>query len=163
VTRFEKVLLNVSVLLATLTGAAHFVMKHLLSPRDPYSVVNHPWQPQMLAAHVLLVPFVVFSLGLIAREHILARFLEGRPRPGRGSGLGTVVVAAPLVASGYLLQVVTGEAARAGLAWSHIATGGLFAVIFALHAAAAARPRNGERTNGNARGGPAAARAPRLD
>ena len=112
-------------------------MKYLLRGRDPFSVVNHPWQPHVLAAHVLTGPVVVFAIGLITREHIVGRFLDGRPARGRASGIATILLAAPMIASGYLLQVTTDEAVRLGFVVAHVSSGLLFAILLVGHILAA--------------------------
>ncbi len=131
--RFEKILLHASVLLAALSGGVLFWMKHLLASRDPFSVVHHPWQPAVLAAHVLVVPLLVFALGLITRDHIVGRFLDGSARPGRRSGIGAILLALSMIASGYLLQVLTGADARRLMALVHAACGGAFTIAYIAH------------------------------
>ena len=131
--RFEKILLHASTSLATLTGVVYLFMKHALRRTDPFSAVNHPWQPHVLALHVLVGPVVVFTIGLITREHILGRFPVDRPRGSRTSGIATAVLAAPMIASGYLLQVVTERMAHGALVVAHLLTGGLFALLLVAH------------------------------
>jgi hypothetical protein len=146
----EKLLLHASTSLATLTGVVFLVMKHLMTSADPFSVIHHPLQPYALDLHVLVGPVVVFAIGLIAREHILGRFLEGRPHRSRGAGIGTILLAAPMVASGYLLQVATGTLTRQALVVAHVATGALFALCLAVHLLSA---RGSGRLPGRADGG----------
>ncbi len=151
---FEKILLHVSTFVATLTGVAFLVMKYFMTSADPFSVIHHPLQPYALDLHVLAGPVVVFAIGLIGREHILGRFLERRPVAGRGSGIATILLAAPMVASGYLLQVVTGEVTHRALVVAHVATGAVFALCLAGHLLAA---RNRGRVPGRKNGGTAPA------
>jgi hypothetical protein len=141
VTRFERLLLDLSIGLSTLTGAVYYVMKEWMRPRDPFSVLGHPWQPYVLAAHVLVGPLVVFALGLIAREHIVERIVSGRPQTGRRTGLFISSLALPMVVSGYLLQVVTAPAGRRFLSLLHLVSGLLFALLFVGHLLATAARR----------------------
>ena len=134
---FEKWLLHLSTWLAAATGLLYFTMKHALRSQDPFSVVNHPWQPHVLAAHVLVAPLLIFSLGLIAREHIIGRFLDARPHRSRRSGVLAIALAVPMVVSGYLLQVSAVEPLRRMLALTHLVSGSLFALLFLLHLVAA--------------------------
>jgi len=153
----ESAWLSWSVALVTITGAAYWVMKDLMPHTDPFSVLGHPWQPQALAAHVLIAPLLVFGLGLIARDHILGGVRNGG-RGGSGrSGLITVLLAAPMVASGYLLQVVTSPMTRRYAAFVHLATGLAFAVVFGAHLVTARR-RRGRARAAPARGATAASR-----
>jgi len=142
--RAEKLLLHLSTWGVTVTGLVYLVMKYVLVNDDPFSVLGHPWQPHVLALHLLIGPFVIFSLGLIAREHVLERFRAVSVRRGRGSGIWTILLATPMVFSGYLLQVSTSRGARLALAVVHVASGALYALVFLAHLArAAARGRAG--------------------
>lgn len=118
--------------LASASGVVYGVMKYFLSASDPDSRVGHPWQPAVLAAHVLAAPLAVFCMGLLARSHALAQLTRGE-RQGRGTGLALTAVGLPLVFSGYLVQVFTGETLRKGTGWVHAALGVLFALAFVMH------------------------------
>jgi len=148
VTRTEAVLLHAGTWLAAASGGVYFWMKYMMEGRDPFSALHHPWQPQMLALHVLAVPILVFALGLIARSHVVEGYRDKRPHPARFSGSMTVLPALPMIATGYLIQVVTGPAARQGLVIAHLLAGGLFALLFAAHVGAGwlRRARNGGAT-----------------
>lgn len=146
---FERWLLHVATWITGATGFLYLGMKYLMTRDDPFSAVNHPWQPHVLALHVLAAPLLVFALGLIAREHIVGRFLDERPQSGRASGAATILVAFPMIASGYLMQVVTDPPVRRVLIVIHIASGVLFALWFAAHLLAA---RVGRRASGGRRG-----------
>jgi hypothetical protein len=137
----ERAWLSWSVGLTAITGVAYFVMKDLMPRSDPFSVVGHPWQPHVLSAHVLIAPLLVFGLGLIARDHILGGVRNGGRRGNGRSGLITVFLAAPMVATGYLVQVVTGTGARRWIGLAHLGAGLLFAALFAAHIVAARRRR----------------------
>ena len=134
--RFEAWLLDGSVAISFFSGLAYWVMREFLRPSDPFSIVGHPWQPHMLAAHVLVGPVFVLALGLILRDHVIARFRAGRPLPGRASGVATVLVAAPMVATGYLLQIATDPGLRRFLGAAHLLSGLLFGALFAGHVVA---------------------------
>jgi len=53
---------------------------------------------------------------MIAREHVIGRFLEGRPHPSRPSGIAAMLVTVPMIVSGYTLEVLTGAGARKAFA-----------------------------------------------
>jgi len=137
---FERWLLNLSCGVATITGLVYLYMKDVMQGDDPFSVLHHPWQPYVLALHVLSGPVIVFALGLIARDHILGRLIDGRPHRSRRGGIITVSLAVPMIASAYLLQVISEPTLRRGLVWTHLVSGVLFALLFVVHAASA-RPR----------------------
>src|SRR2546423_14993428 len=93
---------------------------------DPFAVVNHPWQPHMLTAHVLLGPIAVFAFGWTFAVHTLPSLRRGAPN--RASGIWTIVLIVLMVASGYLVQVSTEDATRHAFAVAHWITSGLFVV-----------------------------------
>jgi len=159
----ERRLLYVSVSATALTGVTVWVMKDLLPRRDPFSVLGHPWQPHILAAHLLIAPAVIFALGLIAREHIVQGWRHGRNGDGRRSGLLTVLWALPMILSGYLLQVVTDETLRRVLSVGHLATGLFFTALFLGHLVRAWRRRAATAAVETAAGPAPLAATPRLD
>ena len=160
---FERAVVNATTWLMALTGAAYFYMKYMMVGRDPFSVLHHPWQPHVLSLHVLVGPVAVFALGLIARDHILDRIFEPRQRRGRATGLVILALAAPVIASGYLLQVVTDPGSKRVLVGVHVVGGTLYTAVYAGHFVAARLGRSG--SNGNGRGGARArsSRPTRLD
>lgn len=139
--RFERILLHVSIVLAAASGIVYVVMRDLVPRTDPFSILGHPWQPHVLAAHVLVAPFFVFALGLIAREHILERVRNGRSTSGRRSGVVTILLALPMIVSGYGVQVVTAPVLRRGLGIAHLASGLAFALLYGVHLVRASRRR----------------------
>jgi len=149
--RFERHLLNVSIALSAWSGIVYYLMRDVLRRSDPFSVLGHPWQPHVLAAHVLVGPFVVFALGLIAREHIIGRARNGQAAGGRRSGLTTILLAVPMILSGYGVQVVTSPPGRRFLGLAHLAAGLAFALLFGMHLwRAARRRRSGESRSAGA-------------
>ena len=133
ISRWEKIFLGLSTLLVAATGLLYAWMKYLQKPADPFSVVNHPWQPGMLSAHVLAAPLLLFAFGLIARDHILGRYRDPRARKGRPSGLAALSALVPMVTSGYLLQVMTSSGDRRAAALVHLGSGIVFLAAYGWH------------------------------
>lgn len=131
-TRFEKLSVLVSSLLTLLTGVVYLWMKYLVTPAEPWAVVNHPFQPWVLKAHILVAPLLVFAVGAIAVRHVWQHFRSGT-RWARKSGLTTALTVAPMVATGYLIQAITHEGWLAATAWTHIGVGLLYGVGIAAH------------------------------
>ena len=130
--RWESWINRIGVALAGASGIVYGVMKYFLSGTNPDSRLGHPWQPWVLAAHVLAAPVAVFGLGLLWRSHALGRLQLGE-QEGRRSGLAILRIAPPLVFSGYLIQVLTGDPLRKATGWLHAALGVAFALAFVLH------------------------------
>ena len=118
------------------TGVIYIWLKYLLVSDDPFAVVNHPLQPVILKAHILVAPLLVFSIGMVALRHVW-RHLQSGMREGRRSGLVTVLVLAPMILSGYLIQAVTEEGWLRAMAISHIALGVIYGVGLLAHQFAA--------------------------
>lgn len=131
-TRFEAWLLHVSTILVSGTGLVYAWMIWFVRPSDPYSVVNHPLQPQVQHAHVLVAPLLVFAAGLIWQRHIWAHWRDG-VRRGRRSGIGMIFTLVPMVASGYLLQTSVDGTWRSAWLWVHLATSGLWILGYLTH------------------------------
>jgi hypothetical protein len=165
VSTLERALLHASSLAAAVTGFAYFWMKYLLKGSDPFSVVHHPWQPGILAWHVLVVPLLVFALGLIAKDHVLEKLLDRRPHPSRRSGIVTMALAAPMILSGYLVQVLTAPSPHRLVAWSHIVAGVVFSAGYVAHLFLGVPGRRSavKRGRGQPRRPPRAPVHPRLD
>ena len=107
-------------------------MKYFLAGSDPDSRVGSPWQQPMLKVHVLAAPLLIFALGLVFSSHALKR-LKGGEDPGRTSGVGLLALAAPLVLTGPLIQILTGDAARQWSGWIHAGLGVVYVAAYAAH------------------------------
>ena len=118
--------------LTALSGLVYAVLKYFVANPDPDSRLPHPWQPAVLAAHVLAAPVAVFALGLVFRRHALTRLSSGEPERRR-TGLVMTMLAIPLVFSGYILQILTGDAGRRWTGWLHAALGLVYAIGYAIH------------------------------
>jgi uncharacterized membrane protein YidH (DUF202 family) len=143
--RWEAWVIRLGFGLVSASGILFGVMKYFLANPDPDSRVGHPWQPGVLAAHVLAAPAAVFAMGLLLRGHALPRIRRGE-RTGRATGLTLIAIGLPLVLSGYLVQVFTGEGARKATGWIHAAVGVVFALAFALHMPASSPPDDSAET-----------------
>jgi hypothetical protein len=159
-TRFERFMVNLSTVITGLSGIVYAVMKYLLSSDDPFAVINHPWQPAMLNLHVLAGPAMIFGLGLIAQEHILAQLRRASPKQGRLSGMIALACVLPMVATGYLIQVASGEVWRKACVAIHLITGVLYLAAFVAHLIVAWRMTGRAPARMTA---PATPRAPLLD
>ena len=126
-------MVNLSTAIVGLSGIVHAVMKYLMTPADPYAVVNHPLQPWVLDTHLLAAPLLVFAIGLIAQDHILAQVRKRPNGQGRASGLLAMWCLLPMVSTGYLIQVTTDENLRLGFVVIHLSTGGLYLILYAAH------------------------------
>jgi hypothetical protein len=118
--------------LVAASGLAYGWLKYFAARPDPDSRLAHPLQPSVLAVHILAAPLAVFALGVVLRRHALAR-LTGGEAERRRTGLVMTLLAVPVILSGYVVQVLTGDAARRWTGWGHAALGLIYAVGYALH------------------------------
>jgi hypothetical protein len=130
--RAQVVYLHLCVVITALTGTVFAVMKYGMTSDDPFAVVNHPLQPAMLAAHVVVAPLLVFGFGWVFTNHIWPGFASGMARK-RKSGLWSMGAIAPMVLSGYLLQIATAEATRQAMAIAHWVSSALFVIAYVIH------------------------------
>jgi hypothetical protein len=129
---FQKWLLLGSSAATAVTGIAYAWMKYLLAPSEPWAVINHPLEPWMLKAHILVAPVMVFAVGLIATGHIWAHFRSGL-RVRRRTGLTAMAVLLPMTLTGYLIQAITHLGWLQAMVIAHLVTGGLYVVGLAGH------------------------------
>lgn len=131
-TSAQKWLLWLSSALTGVTGLVYWWMKDMMEPLDEFAVINHPLQPWVLKAHIVVAPVMVFAVGLIAAGHIWKQYK--RPvSSGRSSGLLSMWILGPLIMTGYLIQVVAHVGWLEALAWSHLVAGGLYLIGLVAH------------------------------
>ena len=130
--RWEAWVNHIGWSLVAASGLAYGWLKYFAAGSDPDSRLAHPWQPAVLALHVLAAPAAVFGLGLVFRRHALTRLSAGEPE-GRRTGSVMTWLAVPLALSGYVVQTLTGDAARRWTGWAHAALGLVYAVGYVIH------------------------------
>ena len=130
-TRAQVALLQLSLLGMALTGLVFAWMKYFMKSDDPFAVVNHPWQPHLMTAHVLLGPVAVFAIGWIFGNHIWPAYRGGAPN--RISGIVSMLFIVPMTLSGYLMQVSVADATRKAFAVSHWVSVGFFLIGYVAH------------------------------
>lgn len=138
--RAQILFLHLATVLVTVTGGVFAWFKYFVESSDPFAVVNHPLQPTALSAHVLVSPLAVFAFGWIASNHIFPG-VANRYAPKRASGLWSLAMIVPMVVSGYLIQVSTGETARRAMEIAHWISSGLFVVAYIVHLLGGRPPR----------------------
>ena len=107
-------------------------MRYFAEPADEFAIVNHPWQPWMQAAHIVLAPLLVLALGMIWRLHVWAKLRANR-KGRRLTGWVLALLAFPMVVSGYLLQVASDEAWRNAWIWLHALSSVVWTVAYLFH------------------------------
>ena len=75
--RFERWIVHGGTLVAGLSGIAFAIFKYLMVNTDPFTAFNHPLQPWALKVHVFSSPFLVFGVGIIFKDHVIAKLRNG--------------------------------------------------------------------------------------
>jgi hypothetical protein len=132
VTRNEARNLHVSTALVGLSGLVYGWMRYFAQSDDPFSVVGHPWQPELHAAHVLTAPLLVFACALVWRAHVWLR-VRGGFQPRRQTGLVLALSLAPMILSGYAIQVTIEETWREFWIVLHVASSVLWLLAYGVH------------------------------
>jgi hypothetical protein len=139
-TRGQQVWLHVSMAITALTGIVFAFMKYFMSPIDEFAVINHPLQPHMLSIHVVAAPVLLFVFGWTFSNHMLPKYRFGDERH-RKSGIGSMLLIAPMTLSAYLLQISTNESLHKAMAIAHWVTSGLFVIGYLTHVLLSLRRR----------------------
>jgi len=131
VSPLERWSLQLAALATAGTGLMDGLLRWFGQRAGEFGPEPHPWLPTAQHLHVLVAPLLLFALGMTVRGHIQAKLSKGPE--GRRTGLGVACLIAPMVLSGYGLQVVTSPAWRAGFSWAHGISGGLFLLAYLGH------------------------------
>jgi hypothetical protein len=149
--RWERWTFNTLSVAVIVTGFAYLWMKYGVQTDDPFAVVNHPWQTSMLSLHVVASPALILIFGIIFNSHVMKK-LSATRLPNRRSGLVSLGTFAAMIVSGYLLQVSSSETWLQAMLVVHLASGAVFAIVYAAHlvisaklARSAAAPRRRRR------------------
>ncbi len=131
-TWWERWGFNAFHVIVAVTGLVYLYMKYALTTDDPFAIVNHPWQPTMLSAHVLAAPLFVAFFGMLFRSHSFGK-LRSRNPANRRTGWTSVLGFSAMALSGYLIQVATTSALITFFIWAHVAASVVFVVGYGIH------------------------------
>ncbi|MFL6248818.1 MAG: hypothetical protein ACJ74H_22540 [Thermoanaerobaculia bacterium] len=129
--RTQLLWLHVSVALTAATGVVFAAMKYFMKSSDEFALANHPLQPHMLAAHVVIAPIALFVLGWTFSNHMLPKYRFSEEH--RKSGISSMLLLVPMALSGYFLQIATNETLREAMAVAHWVSSGLFVLGYVVH------------------------------
>ena len=127
----ERWSLHITALLTAGTGILDGGLRWFGQRMGEFGPEPSPWLGLAQHLHVLVAPLLVFTLGVLVRGHLWARLRAGTG--GRRTGLGIAFLIAPMVLSGYAVQVAVDPAWRAACSWSHGISAGLFLLAYAGH------------------------------
>jgi hypothetical protein len=132
-TPLERWSLHLAALITGATGLLNGLLRWFGQRAGEFGPEPHPWLGNAQHLHILVAPALVFCLGMMVRGH-LQPMLQGQ-REGRGTGMGAASLIAPMVLSGYMVQVATSPALRTCYAWVHGVSAGAFLLAYVGHLA----------------------------
>jgi len=124
--------LHAAALAAALTGGLYGWFRYFGQRMGDFGPEPSPWQGIWHHLHVLAAPLLLFMLGVVLRGHLLPKLRAGA-REGRRTGLTLGLLVAPMVLSGYGIQVVTEARWHVALAWIHGLSSLLFVSAYLVH------------------------------
>ena len=132
--RFEAWATRIATLLVGGTGLVYAWMRYLMHPADPnaFAVINHPLQPFVQHLHILVAPLLVFTAGLMWRQHAWGYWRRGVERH-RKSGSSLLLTLVPMVVSGYLIQTTVDSGWRRAWVIVHLVASGLWLLGYMAH------------------------------
>jgi type IV secretory pathway VirB2 component (pilin) len=139
-TALHRRLLLIALMALALTGLAWTALDlaYGIGPvEDPSPQLAKAWLSRL---HGALAMAALVALGSVLPLHMPAGW---RARAHLASGLSVVLLAASLVASGYLLYYAADEGLRWLSVYAHIAAGIAVCFLFAIHWFASAQKRQG--------------------
>ncbi len=131
-TKFDAWLLHISNGLVMVTGLVYAWMAYIVESDDPYAVANHPWQSDVQHLHILAAPFLVLVLGHLWHHHAWRHYKHGK-KEGRRSGIAMILMAIPMIVSGYLIQTAIEPDWRTTWVIMHCATSALWIIGYLTH------------------------------
>lgn len=131
-TRLERWSLHLAALFTGATGLIYGWLRYYGQHEGEFGPEAHPLQGLLQHMHVLAAPLLVFALGMLVRGHVMPMWRSGRPA-GRASGFLLAFILAPMVLSGYAVQVAVAPAWRLAFAWVHGASSLLFLAGYGVH------------------------------
>jgi hypothetical protein len=129
----ERWSLHVAALATGATGLLDGGLRWFGQRRGEFGPEPNPWLGLAQHLHVLVAPLLVFTLGIMVRGHLRVRLRGGTG--GRATGLALAAFIAPMVVSGYAVQVAVNPAWRTACSWAHGLSASLFLLAYLGHLA----------------------------
>lgn len=124
--------LHLSALAVAFTGLLYGWLKYFHQRLGDFGPEPFPLQGLAQHGHVFVSPLLVFMLGVIVRGHVLPALRAGARR-GRLTGLCIAGGLAPMLLSGYGMQICVDPVWRLTLAWVHGPSSMLFLLAYGAH------------------------------
>ena len=127
----ERWSLHLAALLTAATGLLDGGLRWFGQRMGEFGPEPHPLLGLAQHLHVLAAPGLVFVLGVMVRGHLGAKLRAGEGR--RTTGLALAFLIAPMVLTGYGVQVAVDPTWRRVLSWAHGLSAGGFLLAYGGH------------------------------
>jgi len=115
-----------------ISGVIYGILKFFFKVQGPFGVMSNPWQSDLQHIHIIVSPFVLFSIGLLWKNHIWLRISTDFKKL-RKTGITLTVFFFIMVLSGYFYQSSTGENSLLIWQWTHIVSSSVWTLLFIFH------------------------------
>ena len=129
---WERRSFNTLNVIVALTGIVYFYMKYLIVTDDPFTVINHAWEPSMLSLHVVTSPILLIFFGMVFRSHTLKKILSNQ-KPDRRTGWTSLISFSSMALTGYFLQILSSPIWLQWMVVLHVATSVIFLIGYSAH------------------------------
>lgn len=113
-------------------GIVYLIFRYFYKIDGPFGEESSSYQKYFQYAHILLVPFLIFGIGLIWNEHIWPK-LQSQNSYKRRSGIFLIILFITMSISGYFVQLPLALQTRNYIGISHSAIGVFWVVVFYYH------------------------------
>ncbi len=128
----DKKLVHISNYTILITSIVYFIFRYFFTVEGDWGEEMHPVTPYLQKLHILLVPLLVFTIGMFYRDHVHKRIVTGMLRL-RTSGIILIISFVLMVFTGYLIQVLNDQTLRRGVVFSHLIISGLWSFAYLYH------------------------------
>ncbi|MBK26776.1 MAG: hypothetical protein CME70_22435 [Halobacteriovorax sp.] len=129
----EKKFIFLSFLLAGITGGSIFILDNFFKIDSHWGISSHPFLTTVKSFHYLVTPLLIFSIGLIFKDHISTKLKRIHLYKRKKTGLILCGALVLLTFSGQSLLIVTGEWMRKYLGYLHLGLGVISIVLVFIH------------------------------
>ena len=131
-TKTEARTFNFINLFIIITSIVYFIYKYFFKITTDYGVRPHQLTGTWLNVHILSVPFLIFIVSYIFKDHALAK-IKSQITLRQVSGWSLLTLFPLMVLSGYLLQMGVRPEINDWIAYIHIAFSLLWTIISLWH------------------------------
>lgn len=112
-------------------GCIYYVFIEFMKIETEYGLRPHSFQSTFQALHILLSPLLLFSFGILWKDHVL-KFFKKRTRKLVSGSLLTISLFS-IGLSGYLIQIIYTPDPKKIAIWGHLAFSFIYILAYVVH------------------------------